>query len=55
MKVQRFRGRRGAVLIEYGFLLLVFGIPFAVGLMAGGVSMLANYYTARGHILNPVP
>ena len=43
------------MLIEYGFLLIAFGIPFAVGIVAGGVSMLSNYYTVRGHILNPVP
>ncbi|MFO0664398.1 MAG: hypothetical protein U0174_10630 [Polyangiaceae bacterium] len=43
------------MLVEYGFLLIVFGIPFAVGIMAGGVSMLSQYYSCRGHILNPLP
>ncbi len=51
-----FRKRaRGAVLVEYAFLLTAVAIP-AIGLIVeGGISMLKEYQDARNHILRPFP
>ena len=49
------RARRGAVLVEYAFLLVAFGIPTMVGLSLGGVKMLQNYHEARAAMLRPAP
>lgn len=46
---------RGAVLVEYAFLLVAFGIPTIVGLSLGGVKMLQNYQEARNAMLRPAP
>lgn len=47
--------RRGAVLVEYAFLLTAFAIPVMAGLVAGGVAMAKNYQEARGQLLRPLP
>jgi hypothetical protein len=56
MKDRRNRRRsRGAVLVEYAFLLTAVAIP-AIGLIAeGGVTMLKEYQAARTHLLRPFP
>ena len=51
----RRRGRRGAVLVEYAFLLVAFAIPVMAGITAGGVQMYNNYKTARDHMLGAFP
>ena len=50
----RFR-TRGAVLVEYAFLLTAVAIPAMVGLAAGGVAMMKEYKAAREQILRPFP
>lgn len=47
--------RRGAVMVEYAFLLVAVGIPAMAGLFAGGRDMYRSYRTARNHILAPFP
>jgi hypothetical protein len=55
MKRKHRRHARGAVLVEYAFLLVAFGIPAAIGIMAGGVAMYNQYTTAKAQILMPLP
>ena len=47
--------RRGAVLVEYAFLLTAFAIPAMMGIVAGGVSLLRDYEDARGQLLKAFP
>ncbi len=47
--------RRGAVMVEYAFLLVAVGIPAVAGLTAGGVKMMASYQAGRDAILAPFP
>lgn len=49
------RRTRGAVMVEYAFLLVAVGIPAVAGLTAGGVKMLDQYQTARDAMLAPFP
>ncbi len=52
----KFRRRaRGAVLVEYAFLLVAFAIPVMAGLVIGGVKMLKGYHVARDQMLDPFP
>jgi hypothetical protein len=51
----RARGRRGAVMVEYAFLLVAVGVPAVVGLAAGGRTMFKSYQTARNSMLSPFP
>lgn len=47
--------RRGAVLVEYAFLLTAFAIPAMMGIVAGGVAMAKEYQEARSQLLRPLP
>lgn len=47
--------QRGAVLVEYAFLLAAIAIPAMMGIVAGGAAMLKEYQQARAHILRPFP
>lgn len=47
--------RRGAVLVEYAFLLTAVAIPAMMGIAAGGVQLLKEYKAAREQILRPFP
>jgi len=47
--------RRGAVLVEYAFLLVAVGVPTMAGLLYGGVQMYKNYLVARDAMLSPFP
>ena len=47
--------RRGAVMVEYAFLLVAVGIPAVAGLTAGGVKMMSSYQAGRDAILAPFP
>jgi Flp pilus assembly pilin Flp len=46
---------RGAVMVEYAFLLVAVGIPTVAGLTAGGSTMYKGYIGARNSILSPMP
>jgi Flp pilus assembly pilin Flp len=50
-----FASRRGAVLVEYAFLLVAVGIPTMVGITAGGAKMYANYARQRALIMQNTP
>jgi hypothetical protein len=47
--------RRGAVQVEYAFLLLFVMVPTAAVLLAGGRIMYTYYVNTRAAILNPSP
>ena len=46
---------RGAVMVEYAFLLVAVGIPAVAGLTAGGVKMMALYQEGRDAMPAPFP
>jgi hypothetical protein len=54
-KTKRRAHRRGAVLVEYAFLLTAFAIPVMMGMVAGGVAMMRDYQEARNQLLRPFP
>jgi hypothetical protein len=54
-KTKRTWRRRGAVMVEYAFLLTAVGIPMMIGIAAGGKALLANYQQGRNWLLQPVP
>lgn len=50
-----FRTKRGAVQVEYAFLLLWVMVPTATVLLAGGKHMYDQYKTIRASILLSTP
>ena len=46
---------RGAVLVEYAFLLVAFAIPATAGILAGGVMLYQDYVRAKAQLLQPLP
>jgi len=52
---RRARRRRGAVQVEYAFLLVFVMVPAAGILLAGGRQMYQGYLQARQALLNPSP
>ncbi len=52
---RKARRSRGAVLVEYAFLLTAVAIPVLAGISAGGVQMLNQYRAARTSIMAPIP
>jgi hypothetical protein len=52
---QRPRRTRGAVQVEYAFLLLFVMVPAATVLLAGGRSMYEEYLTTRTALLSSMP
>ncbi len=46
------RGTRGAILLEYAFLLTAVGLPVVLGIFAAGMQMLKNYHDARDTVLD---
>ena len=46
---------RGAVLVEYAFLLVAVGIPTMVGISAGGMKMYASYQRERAMVMQNTP
>ncbi len=50
-----FRTKRGAVQVEYAFLLLWVMVPTATVLLAGGKHMYDQYKTIRAQILLSTP
>lgn len=56
MKQRRFSTRsRGAVIVEYSFLLLFFGVPVMAGLAAMGNYLMSSYTKTREQIIAPFP
>ena len=49
------RNERGAVLVEYSFVLVAVVLPTIAGISAGGVQMYNNYQDARAAILSASP
>jgi hypothetical protein len=49
------RSVRGAVMVEYAFLLVAVGIPAVAGLTAGGKTMYDGYKIGRNSMLSPFP
>ncbi len=49
------RPARGAVLVEYAFLLVAFGIPVSAAMMLAGNKMFQEYKDAKSAILRPMP
>lgn len=55
-KFLRRRGAsRGAVMVEYAFLLVAVGVPAVAGLTAGGKTMYEGYKTGRDAMMSPFP
>jgi hypothetical protein len=55
MNANTRRRMRGAVQVEYAFLLLFVMVPTAAVLLAGGRAMYQYYLDTRTAILNPSP
>lgn len=49
------RMRRGAVMVEYAFLLVAVGVPAVAGLTAGGKTMYDGYKKGRDSMISPFP
>ena len=49
------RGTRGAVLVEYSFLLVAVVIPTVAGIIAGGVLMMQTYQAGRSAMMSSKP
>lgn len=49
------RSLRGAVMVEYGFLLVAVGIPVLAGCVLGAAGLLSDYNVGREHILRSTP
>jgi len=49
------RNRKGVVLSEYAFLLVVFGIPVVTGMYAAGTKIVQFYGDVRDHALSSHP
>lgn len=55
-EVRRARARaRGAVIVEYAFLLTAVAIPTMLGISLGGAAMIRDYNQTRDAILRPMP
>jgi hypothetical protein len=51
-----FRKRsRGAVMVEYAFLLSFVFVPLSAGVVAGGMKALKDYRLTRGWVLKNTP
>ena len=51
----RRRKTRGAVLVEYAFLLVAFAIPATAGILAGGAIMYNDYVQTKQTVIGPLP
>ena len=49
------RGKRGAVMVEYTFLLVAVGVPVLLGCVGGAAGLLSDYNVGRAHILRSTP
>lgn len=46
---------RGAVLVEYAFLLVAFAIPATAGILVAGGKMYQDYLSTKATVLSPMP
>lgn len=49
------KAKRGAVMVEYAFLLTFVAIPGGLGIAAGGVKLHQSYVETRAQVLAPTP
>lgn len=49
------RRTRGAVMVEYAFLLAFVFIPLSIGIVEGGKILIKNYRLTRGWVLKNSP
>jgi len=49
------RRTRGAVMVEYAFLLAFVAVPTAIGCVAGGLKLLQNFTTVQAYMLDSSP
>lgn len=49
------RNRRGAVMVEYAFLLTFVVVPAATALLTGGRAQYLKYMEMRSELLSPFP
>jgi hypothetical protein len=52
---EKRRRTRGAVLVEYAFLLMAFGVPTLIATIAGGWKMVDGYTKTRNNIIGVGP
>lgn len=45
----------GAVMVEYAFLLLAFGVPVMAGTALAGISLISDYGNVRNSLLHKYP
>jgi Flp pilus assembly pilin Flp len=50
-----WRDSRGAVMVEYAFLLTFIAIPIVIGFTVSGARLLAGYVSERNFVLRPTP
>jgi Flp pilus assembly protein TadG len=50
-----WRATRGAVMVEYAFLLAFVFIPLSIGIVEGGKILIKNYRLTRGWVLKNSP
>jgi hypothetical protein len=58
LSAQRARRRaraRGAVMVEYAFLLVFVAIPVMIGITTGGLEMLRDYQEGRAKMIRNYP
>jgi Flp pilus assembly pilin Flp len=56
LKLAKARTRkRGAVMVEYAFLLTFVAIPGGLGILASGVKLHQSYVETRANVLAPTP
>jgi Flp pilus assembly pilin Flp len=54
-KSPRRNGSRGAVMVEYTFLLVFVFVPLVIGATAAGVQLMKNFQTGQSYILGSTP
>jgi hypothetical protein len=54
-KVAKRRRTRGAVMVEYAFLLMAFGVPTLAATIAGGWKMVDGYTKNRNNLIHIGP
>jgi Flp pilus assembly pilin Flp len=54
-RASRQPGPRGAVMVEYAFLLTTVSVMFVLGITAAGKALLSQYQEGRAVLMLPVP
>ena len=55
MRRARGRNKRGAVIVEYAFLLVAVAMPTMFGITVGGMQLYTDYIAVKQQILRPLP